>query len=366
MENLSNSDQYEVIREGSRNYLLIRQSQNTGFAEDEWEQFQALSVRGLLPCRKHYRDGSTYLCYDITGKQSLRECFREEQIEYEELRMLLLALDRILKEIHEYLLTEDDLQLRPDIMYTSVDRKELFLVYAKCGRLCFMEQIRSFAEYLLNHMNHKDDRSVMLGYQFYKYATTEHFNMEEFLTENREYLLVADAGSDEAVTDTCAPLRADTSEHGEKRGQTHDEKYGQMHGEKRGQMHDEKRGQTNDEKYGQTESDKEEYYDIFIRREREKEYEREYESFYEDHTGLVTKADKNNIKWYSIGLCVPLLLLAVLWKILIYDRIVIMGVAAAYVTGVCVYLINRRRQRCYREKEKQLYVENRVNGEVIE
>ncbi len=307
--------EYEIVREGSRNYLVVEMAENAVFESGEWEQFQALSVRGLLPCRNRYRDGKGYLYYDITGKQSLRECYDEASMSFEEFRSLLLSVDLILKEVHEYLLSEDYLQFVPNMIYVSMSRKEASLAYGNYGVTNFAKQIRVFAEYVLNHIDHKDDNAVILAYQFYKYVSAEHFNMEEFLYENKNHLY---------------PEQEDIKKDGSP-------------------------GESRDE----------EYYEIAIhgnsgnRREREREYEEDYHFAEPKEKRLFGKRKILPI----IVSFVPVIVLGAAWQFMVYERPFILGGLSAYVAGSCIYYGNKRRHKHLKAKEKQLYMENRAKND---
>ena len=334
-ESKRESGTYEIIREGSRNYLSIESTGEDFAGEAEWEQFQVLAIRGFLTCRAHYRDGRKYIRYEVTGKKSLRQCYGKRLMGYETLCGLLLSLDRILKEIHEFLLSEDCLLLEPESVYESVNGKEWFYVYAPGPEGGFGEQIRIFAEYLLEVIDHEDDNNVRLAYQFYKYAAVEHFSMEEFLTENKEYINAGQKKTESVQEDTAQTLIChDTAK----------------------EEPEKERDANREEQKGRKEQ---RYYDIYIRKEREEEYEKDYEK--------MQKAEKEqhprNSKLSVIFLGIPLLILAVSRWYLTYDINVIIGIVVAYIAGIIIFCFNKRKQEEYRKKEKQLYMENRMKQE---
>lgn len=187
MEKQMISEKMIIQREGGRSYLLLPEETVCGDSE-EWEQYVALGIRGLLSCKYCCRDGQSYWSYDITGKQSLSDYYKEREIDFVDCRSLLMSLDRILRRMYECLLSEEELWLEPEMMYIGMEEKEIQLVYGRCGMGNFPVQMKRFAEYVLERIDYKDERAVALAHQFYKYASADSFNMGEFLSENYVHL----------------------------------------------------------------------------------------------------------------------------------------------------------------------------------
>ena len=326
---------WQSIRENGRSYLMQEDIEDTDHSkkdeEEEWEQLEALSVRGLLPCHICYRNGKRYRCYDITGKQSLSEYYQEREISFQDCRSLLMSMDRLLCQMYECLLSEEKLQLVPDRMYVGMEEKDLWLVYGKDTGEGFSGKIRTFAEYLLSRVDHKDDNAVTLAYQFYKYASSENFNMGEFLTENRAHLHPKEEA--ESVEGAEGVDEADLS----------DREADSWHTFLEGS---------------------DEYYDLHIsdsemvwgrRKVRQcKNMQRQ-----EMHQS----EDTQNQKSMSIKKCLPVLLLlpllvcSILWSKAVCDRIRLLGAGTAYIVAVILYYLNRYRRKGLEKKEQSYYRE---------
>lgn len=191
------AEENRIIREGGRSYLLraiegMRHPEKTD--EEERERFLALQIEGLLPCTVRYRNGAGYYYYDITGRQAICSLYKEAEMSYGECCGLILSLERTLQNIREYLLNENGLCLTADMVFMNVNKNEAIFAYDPAQGSCFQEEVRALAEFILNHIEQRDDRAVVLSCQFYKYTLAENFNIEEFLLENRHYILLGEAG----------------------------------------------------------------------------------------------------------------------------------------------------------------------------
>lgn len=196
MKNQMMPEGITIQREGGRSYLLVPEEMISS-ASEEWEQYSMLGIRGLLSCKHCCRDGKNYWSYDITGKQSLCDYYREREIDFTDCRSLLMSMDRILRKMYECLMSEEELWLEPEMIYIGMEEKEMQLVYGRCGTGNFMKQMKQFAEYMIEHIDYKDERAVTLAHQFYKYASADSFNMGEFLSENYVHL------NPEETADVC-------------------------------------------------------------------------------------------------------------------------------------------------------------------
>lgn len=196
----SGVEESRIIREGGRSYLLrpIADTEHSGKSDkEEQERFLALQIAGLLPCSVRYRNGSAYFYYDVTGRQAMSGLYKEADMSYGECCALLLSLERALQNIREYLLDENCLCLAADMVFMSINKNEAAFTYDPTQESCFQEEVRTLAEFVLSHAGQQDERAVVLSCQFYKYALADNFNMEEFLLENRQYILLG--GTDEPV-----------------------------------------------------------------------------------------------------------------------------------------------------------------------
>ncbi len=297
-----------TVREGGRSYLLLPEAVGADDPE-EWEQFTALNIRGLLRCKRCCRDGKNYLSYDITGKQSISEYYKEREIGFEDCRSILMSMDRIFRQMYECLLPEENLQILPDRIYIGMEEKEVWLVYGRESGEGFPVQMKHFAEYVLDHIDYKDERAATLAHQFYKYAMAESFNMEEFLSENRKYLNPEETGTESETEECIQDEEREVYEAGER------------------------------------------YYELWISRSEEGNMAEE------NVVNKSKQAKRGKVFW--VCYIIPMVLLGICFMGMENVRIWLAGGGTAYVSALILYHINCQRRSALKEKEEAYYMENR-------
>lgn len=310
MENQMIAKEIAIQREGGRSYLLVPEEMVCSESE-EWEQYTALGIRGLLGCKHCYRNGQSYWSYDVTGKQSLFDYYREREMDFEDCRSLLMSLDRILSRMYECLLSEEELWLEPEMIYIGMEEKEMRLVYGRREAGDFVAQIKHFAEYMLEHIDYKDERAVALSHQFYKYASADSFNMGEFLSENYAHL------NPEEVEVVNAEQECVTQEGF---------------------------------------SEEENYYDLWINQSSS--------DGDGDKTGWerTKNRQKKKVK-LSVWLVLPFILIILAGAYIEHVRVQVLAAGIAYVAGIMLFCVHRRARAVLVKKEDAYYMENsgRVN-----
>ncbi len=305
MKNQMMPDGITIQREGGRSYLLAPEEMISRESE-EWEQYAALGIRGLLSCKRCCRDGQNYWSYDITGKQSLCDYYREREIDFGDCRSLLMSMDRILRRMYECLLSEEELWLEPGMIYIGMEEKEMQLVYGRCGTGNFVEQMKQFAEYMIEHIDYTDERAVALAHQFYKYASADSFNMGEFLSENYVHL-------NPVETENVCERQEDTGEE-------------MCIGE-------------------------EIYYDLWINRTQTENGE-------DNGMQESTKTDKKRKAALPVWIVLPLLLIVVVGIRVEHMQVQMLAAGMAYVTGVVLFYLHRHARTVLAKKEEAYFMEN--------
>lgn len=150
--------------------------------EQEWAdnhtffQMQMLTendIEGLLPCSISTFNGEKQLLYDITGRQTLDCVYEKKQLDDSDIEIILNGLKRTLLQMQKYLLDEDYLLLSPEYIYIDLSTKELFFCFYPFEKEAFTKKLETFAEYILEHINHEKKETVVIAYQFYRSVKEE-------------------------------------------------------------------------------------------------------------------------------------------------------------------------------------------------
>lgn len=171
-------------RELSHSYLVI-----DGLTEVELGKYQCQMILrnripGLLSCSERFLEGGACLYYDISSRQSLGRLYESTQIGYAGIRGIVDNLAQVQDTITEYLLEENRLVLEPEYIYMDLETEQLLFLYDPLGTI--QERWGSIylpvAEFLLEHVDHREEQAVTAAYQFYKMSKVESFTIESFRT----------------------------------------------------------------------------------------------------------------------------------------------------------------------------------------
>ncbi len=141
------------------------------------------SIPGLLPCSAELMDGRTYLCWDITSRNSLKE-LSGGGFTLELLERVLRAVYAVMQELDGYLISSGYLVLLPEQIYLDASRKKVEFICDYGDEASFQTGMMKLAEYVLAGIDHKDQEQMRLGYGLYRLAVQENFSRGEF-----QYLL---------------------------------------------------------------------------------------------------------------------------------------------------------------------------------
>lgn len=137
------------------------------------------SIPGLLPCSAESMDGRTYICWDVTSRNSLKE-LSGGGFSPELLKRVLRAVYAVMRELDSYLISSGYLVLLPEQIYLDASRKKVAFICDYEDGASFQIGIQKLAEYILAGIDHKDQEQMRLGYGLYRLAVQENFPREEF------------------------------------------------------------------------------------------------------------------------------------------------------------------------------------------
>ena len=149
------------------------------------------SIPGLLPSNVELMDGRTYVCWDITSRNSLEELCGGRGLSLELLERVLRAVYTVMGKLDSYLISNGYLVLMPEHIYLDASGKNVGFICDYDEETGFQTGIQRLAEYILEKIDHKDREQMRLGYGLYRLAVQENFPREDFQIllfrkENRE------------------------------------------------------------------------------------------------------------------------------------------------------------------------------------
>lgn len=166
-------DEMVYERDGFHNYMVITPVYK--IRDFEVKMLQRNSGLCLLPI--HLQSGKLY--YDIQGFKTLERQMPEIRNDYESVWNMLYHLVDDLMHLEEYLLSADSVLLKPEMVYVNADNTEVKVCYVPgyCGNI--QQEFIGFMEYLMSHIDHKEDSLVVLIYGIYHIVREDNYSLEK-------------------------------------------------------------------------------------------------------------------------------------------------------------------------------------------
>lgn len=169
-------------RELNKTYLILCEEEKEKEERFELEMIMRNSLKTILPLKTMWIDGSLELYYDVTARQTLKECADRVKLSGEVIRKLFLSLEQLLQETKEYLLDIGDVMLDLEHIYTK--EGEFFFCYCPWEQKEITVKLRTLIEELMEVLDYNDTESVAITYHFYQSVCKGQFQITELLAEH--------------------------------------------------------------------------------------------------------------------------------------------------------------------------------------
>lgn len=172
--------QEEYIRDLGSNYLVLNCA---GEAYDEFQVQMLLNNRiaGLLECEIRIIDNHEKFLYEISSKQPLSRIYEKAEMDYDALVSILRGIAKAVKSAKEYLLDTGHFILQPEYMYINPETRKISLCFFPLYYVGPDQAFHELAEYILDKVDYKEERAVVLAYDFYRKAKEDNFNINSVL-----------------------------------------------------------------------------------------------------------------------------------------------------------------------------------------
>lgn len=166
---------YEYKRDLNHNYLILT---GDGQREDyRTRMLEKNTVPGLLPCSIRFVDDKVKFYYDISSRQPLGAAFAIRKMDYRSICRIFTQLETAMHELEKYLLDSRFILLDIRYLYWDMTEERLYLILSPEQEKKQEEQIRRFAEDLLNLVDYTDKQAVDAVYLFYQRSAVENFTL---------------------------------------------------------------------------------------------------------------------------------------------------------------------------------------------
>lgn len=134
------------------------------------------TIEGLLVCQTQKTDGHLAICWDVTSRHSLAQVTEDGQIPPSVLQRILQAILKTLDGMERFLIPCEYLVLDPELLFLAPETGEVRFICDFEDRQSFSKTLLTLGEYVLEHMDHRDERAMCLGYGLYRLAVEESFD----------------------------------------------------------------------------------------------------------------------------------------------------------------------------------------------
>lgn len=146
-------------------------------------------VAGLLPVELRCIDHLDLFYYDVTNKKTIQAYYESKSLNYDEIHNLLSNILLIIEQSNEYLLLENDFIIDPSFIYKDCETQKLYLCHLVGYQQNVQEQLVKFVEYLMNRVDYKDEKAVLLIYAIYKVSREEDCTFDKIKKELNKYIV---------------------------------------------------------------------------------------------------------------------------------------------------------------------------------
>ncbi len=138
-------------------------------------------ISGLLSMHGHYMDGMQEYYYDITSMKSMEQIYDSEFMNEGVILSILKALYGVVHELEKYLLDENCILLDTNCIYMDEESRTPYFCYLPGNKKTIEASFCELSEYILHHLDQKDQKAVLLGYEIYRQASQNNYSLESVL-----------------------------------------------------------------------------------------------------------------------------------------------------------------------------------------
>lgn len=163
----------EYNRGINRSTLILTAEQDYKSEQDSIKMFQHNKIPYFLDMNIQQQNLCLQFHYDIISKRSIEQILDYKTLDYCLLQQILDAFDQACMQTERYMLQENDILLNPEFVFLDSQSEQVLFCYLPGYQSDICQQFQRFMEYLLQRLDHKDEKAVQLAYGVYQKVTDE-------------------------------------------------------------------------------------------------------------------------------------------------------------------------------------------------
>ena len=170
------------IRELNRNYLVVSPGSDTITESFEIEMVKQNKIQGLLEFDIRHIDGRQMFIYEISSKQSIKNLYASTEMNFEMIAGLVQSVYHLIHATEEYLIDMNHILIDPEYIFIDIEKYNYYFVFFPELKMDAKDGFIKLSEYILDKVDHKDEKAVLLAYRIYKNTRSQNFKMEEIIS----------------------------------------------------------------------------------------------------------------------------------------------------------------------------------------
>ncbi len=203
----------EYIRKINKSSMIIMQEKDCSNERESMEMFHYNEIPYFLKMEKQRQDSNLQFQYDITGKRSLGQLLEYKQLNYAVLQKILKSLDQACMQTEDFMLTENDILLEPDFVFSDHNMEHMCYCYFPGNQTDICRQFERFMEYLLQQLDHTDDAAMKLAYGVYQKVVQECVSLHDVLEDEGQLQELYQVSVNKSAHDYQAPVNKEPHDY---------------------------------------------------------------------------------------------------------------------------------------------------------
>lgn len=171
----------EYIRNLTGSYMIIK---NADYPYENSELLMMLNnkIPGLLELQIIISNGKLEYWYDITGTTSLGTMMELFSLDGHKFRRMIEDIYDMNCQLEDFMLDGENVSYLPEMIYYDRESEKYKFCYIPGIKTIGRNTIQTLSEYLLTKIDHKDQKAVKMGYDFYEKSIQESCSAKELLS----------------------------------------------------------------------------------------------------------------------------------------------------------------------------------------
>ena len=174
----------QLKRDLNKTYLILSSEEKQYEESYETEMIIKNAPHTLLPLHVLRVDGEVQLFYDVSAKQTLKDCAGRVKLSGKIIRDLFETIDQVISVMKDYLLDIESVLF--DLAHIYTKEGQFFFCYCPWEKKEVLNSLRKMLEEILGNLDYHDTEGVELAYHLYQCACRGDFHISKILEEHQK------------------------------------------------------------------------------------------------------------------------------------------------------------------------------------